>query len=221
MTPAPRTTAVLPVKELARAKTRLALPPAERARLALAFAEDTLTAVLAAESIDDVVVVTSDAAAASHLTGLAPQRIRVVADGGSGLGGAVRRGVLVAQVHRPGSSVCVVPADLPCLRAADVDTVLVAAAATRGAFVRDHARTGTTVLVLPPDQVVVQRYGADSAQRHADAGLVELPDVPRRVRHDVDTVADLLVALRMGPGAGTARACADLGLDRYGQREAG
>ena len=77
------------------------------------------------------------------------------------------------------------------------------------------------LLVLPPDQVVVQRYGADSAQRHADAGLVELPDVPRRVRHDVDTVADLLVALRMGPGAATARACADLGLDRYGQREAG
>lgn len=221
MTPAPRATVVLPVKELLRAKTRLALPAEDRARLALAFAEDTLRAVLAAVGVEDVVLVTSDEAAAPHLVALAPERVRVVADGGSGLGGAVRRGVLSAHAHRPGASVCVVPGDLPCLRAADLDTVLVAAAATRGAFVPDRARTGTTVLVLPAEQAVVERYGADSAQRHADAGLVALPDVPHRARHDVDTLADLLLALRLGPGAATSRVCTDLGLDRYGRREAG
>lgn len=217
----PPVTAVVPVKELTRAKTRLALPDLERRRLALAFARDTLAAVLLAQRVDAAVVVTSDEEVARTLRALDPARVRVVADGGAGLGGAVRRGALTAHAERPGTTVCVVPADLPALRAADLDRVLAAAGTSRGAFVADRARTGTTVLVLPEDHGVTERYGPGSAARHAAAGLVPLTDVPPRARHDVDTLADLLLAIRLGTGPATARACDELGLDRYGRREAG
>lgn len=218
----PPTTVVVPVKELARAKTRLALADPERRRLALAFARDTVAAALAAQRVDDAVVVTSDEEVAGALTALDPDRVRVVADGGTGLGGAVRRGVLTAHARRPGTGVCVVPADLPCLRADDLDRVLAAAGATaRGAFVPDRARTGTTLLVLPAEHAVTERYGPGSAARHEAAGLARLTDVPPRARHDVDTLADLLLAIRLGIGPVTAQACDELGLDRYGRREAG
>lgn len=77
------------------------------------------------------------------------------------------------------------------------------------------------MLVLPPEHAVTVRYGPGSADRHAAAGLVPLPDVPRRVRQDVDTLADLLLAIRLGTGPATSTACEELGLDRYGRREAG
>lgn len=216
----PPLTAVLPVKELAHAKSRLALPDPDRRHLALAFARDTLCAVLTAGRVDAAVVVTSDEEVAEDLRATAPDRVRVVPDGGTGLGGAVRRGVLAAHADRPGTAVCVVPADLPCLRPGDVDRVLTSAG-DRGAFVPDLSRTGTTLLVLPPDHAVTVRYGPGSAGKHAAAGLVPLSDVPRRARQDVDTLADLLLAIRLGTGPATATACERLGLDRYGRREAG
>lgn len=217
----PPLTAVLPVKELVRAKSRLALPAPDRRLLALAFARDTMAAVLSAGREDTAVVVTSDEEVAEDLRAAAPDRVRVVPDGGTGLDGAVRRGVLAAHADRPGTAVCVVPADLPCLRPGDVDRVLASAGAHRGVFVPDLSRTGTTVLVLPPEHAVTVRYGPGSADRHAAAGLVPLPDVPRRVRQDVDTLADLLLAIRLGTGPATSTACEELGLDRYGRREAG
>lgn len=217
---APPLTAVLPVKELVHAKSRLALPDPDRRRLALAFARDTLSAVLAAGRVDAAVVVTSDAEVAESLRATDPDRVRVVPDGGAGLGGAVRRGVLAAHTDRPGTAVCVVPADLPCLRPGDVDRVL-ASAGDRGAFVPDLSRTGTTLLVLPPEHAVTVRYGPGSADKHAAAGLVPLSDVPRRARQDVDILADLLLAIRLGTGQATATACEELGLHRYGRREAG
>ena len=53
-------TAVVPVKETARAKTRLTPDPARRQRLALAFACDTVAALTRALRVAHVVVVTDD-----------------------------------------------------------------------------------------------------------------------------------------------------------------
>src|ERR1700744_2016348 len=64
-------TVLLPVKVLARAKSRLAAPAGARRReLALAFASDTVTAVLACPEVARVVVVTSDPAAGPLLAAL-------------------------------------------------------------------------------------------------------------------------------------------------------
>ena len=64
-------TVLLPVKVLARAKSRLAVLAGDRRReLALALASDTVTAVLACPEVARVVVVTSDAVAGPLLAAL-------------------------------------------------------------------------------------------------------------------------------------------------------
>lgn len=66
-----RWTVLLPVKVLARAKSRLAVLAGERrGELALALASDTVAAVLACPEVARVVVITSDPVAARLLAGL-------------------------------------------------------------------------------------------------------------------------------------------------------
>ena len=66
-----RWTVLLPVKVLARAKSRLAVLAGDRRReLALALASDTVSAVLACPEVARVVVITSDPVAGPLLAGL-------------------------------------------------------------------------------------------------------------------------------------------------------
>ena len=58
---APKWTVVIPLKASARAKTRLALPPAQRRTWARAFAVDTVAAAVDCPLVRRVVVVTDDA----------------------------------------------------------------------------------------------------------------------------------------------------------------
>ena len=66
-------TAVVPVKALGRAKSRLALPKHQRRQLALAFAADTLTAVTGCVDVAAVLVVTADADVSALASGLGAQ----------------------------------------------------------------------------------------------------------------------------------------------------
>ncbi|MEU5144841.1 2-phospho-L-lactate guanylyltransferase, partial [Streptomyces sp. NPDC021139] len=65
-------TLVVPVKPLARAKSRLADTADDGVRpgLALAFAQDTVAAALACPAVADVAVVTDDARAGRELAAL-------------------------------------------------------------------------------------------------------------------------------------------------------
>jgi 2-phospho-L-lactate guanylyltransferase len=194
-------TAVMPVKRLGAAKSRLELPDARRRALALAFAVDTVTAVAASPMVGDVVVITSDPVVAWHLRRLP---VRLVPDDGGGLDAVVRDGTRVASSWRPGSGVAVFPADLPCLRPADVTDVLTRAAVAPATFVPDRSGTGTTVVVHQPGSVPATGYGPGSARRHLALGLLALPEAPAGARHDVDTLADLEAARRLGVGVRTA-----------------
>ncbi|MCF3964633.1 2-phospho-L-lactate guanylyltransferase, partial [Streptomyces fuscigenes] len=80
------------MKPLRRAKSRLgpAADASQRSRLALAFAQDTVAAALAAEGVFDVVVVTDDPGASAALAALGA---RVVGDSpGAGLNAALAHG---------------------------------------------------------------------------------------------------------------------------------
>jgi 2-phospho-L-lactate guanylyltransferase len=187
-------TAVVPVKPLTRAKSRLLLDDDERADLALAFALDTVDAVRRSPLVRDVVVVTSDDVVSARIQ---IEGVRVVHDGGQDLRDAVRIGASEAS-----HGVIVVPGDLPCLSAEDVTALIAASAGTGGAFVPDRQGTGTTLIVLPPGATET-RYGPGSACAHRDLGLVELYDAPPTARQDVDTLADLDAAARLGVGPET------------------
>src|SRR6478736_5811946 len=106
--PAPPVTApltwslVIPVKVLARAKTRLAsLAGPDRPALALAMAADTVAAALDCPQVGRVIVVTDDPQAAEVLAGLGA--VIVPDRPGRGLNGALRHGAAHAGARWPRS----------------------------------------------------------------------------------------------------------------------
>src|SRR5205085_6354901 len=107
------------------------------------------------------------------------------------------------RVAGPGTSIAALLADLPCLRSTDLAGAFDAGTDRR--FVADAAGTGTTLLIAPAGTELDPRFGPGSAQAHADSGARPLLDPLESLRLDVDTTADLEVALRFGVGMHTAK----------------
>jgi 2-phospho-L-lactate guanylyltransferase len=190
---------VVPVKRFAVAKSRLALPDAVRERVAAAMAADTVAAATAAATVQAVVVVTDDPRARDDLGALGAT---VVPDRpAAGLNDALRFGIETARAAGA-VAVATLSADLPALRATDLDAAL--ASVVDLAVVADRAGTGTTLLAAAAVQDLQPAYGDGSLARHVAAGARDLsPDVGPRLRTDVDVRDDLLAAARLGLGAAT------------------
>jgi 2-phospho-L-lactate/phosphoenolpyruvate guanylyltransferase len=201
-------TAVIPVKRLSAAKSRLrgAVPAARHAELALAMVRDTAAAVLAVPAVAELLVVTDDPDAGAALTALGA---RVVADRpAADLNAAMRYGAdEAAGLSRFRA---VLAGDLPALRPAQLDAALDAVAGR--SFVADAAGTGTVLLAAPPGQPLDPRFGIGSATAHAASGAHPLIGDWPGLRQDVDTPADLDVVLAIGPGRHTRELLRDLGL---------
>jgi 2-phospho-L-lactate guanylyltransferase len=201
---------LMPVKVLARAKSRLAgLAGPRRGELALALAGDTLTAVLACAEVARVIVITDDQVAAAALTGIGAL---VVADEPrDGLNAALRHGAAYAASRWPGSGTAALSADLPALRPAELAGALRAASAWRTAFVADAAGDGTTLYTASPGVALEPAFGLASRSRHAAGGAAELDlDGIPGLRRDVDTPADLRSATLLGLGPRSAPLAAEL-----------
>src|ERR1700680_4158269 len=110
---------VMPVKVLARAKSRLAgLAGPRRGELALALACDTVTAVLGCDAAARVIVITDDQVAAVTLGSLGA--LVVPDEPRDGLNAALRHGAAHAGARWPGSGTAALSAQLPALRAGAV-----------------------------------------------------------------------------------------------------
>ena len=201
---------VIPVKVLALAKSRITgLPGARRAELALAMAADAVTAASACSAVDTVIVVTDDAAAGAELSGLGAL---VLPDKpGDGLNPALAFGAAYADERWPGRGRAGMAADLPALGAAELARALGTAARAGQAFVADAAGTGTTLYTARPEVAFSPRFGPGSREAHRSAGAVELllPGLDG-LRCDVDTIADLRDAARIGLGPRTSVAAGAL-----------
>ncbi|WP_439940505.1 2-phospho-L-lactate guanylyltransferase [Streptomyces sp. BBFR115] len=204
-------TLVIPLKPLARAKSRLADTAGDGVRpgLALAFAQDTVAAALASAAVAGVAVVTDDAVAGRELAALGA---RIVPDTpGAGLNAALAHGATAVRAGRPGSAVAALNADLPALRPLELARVLAAAAEFPRAFLADAAGVGTTLLAAGPAHELRPAFGGPSRARHRASGARELDlDAVDSVRQDVDTGTDLRTALALGVGPRTAAAAARL-----------
>ncbi|MFF4638912.1 2-phospho-L-lactate guanylyltransferase [Streptomyces olivaceus] len=204
-------TLVVPVKPLARAKSRLSDTADEGVRpgLALAFAQDTVAAALACPAVGDVAVVTDDARAGRELRELGAA---LVADEpGGGLNAALAHGAAAVRAARPESPVAALNADLPALRPAELARALSAAAEFPRAFLPDAAGIGTTLLTALPGRELAPAFGPDSRARHRASGAAELRlGAVDSVRQDVDTGSDLRTALVLGVGPRTAAVAARL-----------
>jgi 2-phospho-L-lactate guanylyltransferase len=201
---------VVPVKRLAVAKTRLAVPTHERVLLALAMAEDTVRACAAASLVSQVVVVTDDPDGA--VMAEAAGALVVSDEPDAGLNPALRHGAAAAGRGRDDVRIATLSSDLPAVQASDIDAILASAARHERAVVADTAGTGTVLLTAASMAAFEPKYGDNSRLAHVEAGAVDLtPLATAGLRRDVDAVADLVEAWQLGCGPATSKVVDGLG----------
>jgi 2-phospho-L-lactate guanylyltransferase len=192
--------ALVPVKRLAVAKSRVALPAEARRELALAMACDTVRAALSSASVTAVVVVTSDDRATAALHALGARTVPDEPE--AGLNAALRHGLAAA----PTPTVVALSADLPALRPKDLDDVLDRAIRHPATVVSDLSGTGTTILTALDETHFRPAFGAGSLEAHRRAGALDLSTTAgQSLRLDVDTLGALTSAAELGLGPDTAR----------------
>ncbi|GLZ07217.1 2-phospho-L-lactate guanylyltransferase [Actinomadura sp. NBRC 104412] len=201
---------VVPVKVLAKAKTRMAEAAGpHRQALALAIAADTVAALLRCERVQRVIVVTDDPVPAAELLALGAMIVPDEPD--AGLNPALTHGAARIRETAPETGVGAISADLPALRPNELTHVLDAAAQSPEAFVPDAAGTGTTLYTARPGAPFRPAFGPGSRAAHRALGAQELLlDDITSVRQDVDTLQDLQAALTLGTGPRTTRIAAQL-----------
>jgi 2-phospho-L-lactate guanylyltransferase len=191
--------AVVPVKETALAKQRLAelLSPRRRQELALAMVEDVLQALGSAQGLAGIVVVTLDLEAAAIARRWGAQ---VWTDGArDGHTGAVA--AAARRLAADGLTMATIPGDVPRVTAADIDHVLTQhPEAPAFTIVPAGDERGSNAVICSPAALVPLRFGPGSFFPHLDAArrLGLQPTVVRNgaIALDVDEPADLARFMR-------------------------
>jgi 2-phospho-L-lactate guanylyltransferase len=195
--------AVVPVKELGRAKERLAplLAPPLRQALMLAMLEDVLAALAAMPDLAGLAVVTVDPQA----QGLARRYgARLVEDGArDGHSGAVAAAArLLAQEGRSG--MLTLPGDVPLVTPAEIGALIaVHRPAPSFTIAPSRDERGSNAVICSPPEAVPLRFGPDSYFPHLRAAAAR--GIGPTVRHlpglalDIDTPEDLAAFAALPP----------------------
>lgn len=201
-----RTWALVPLRGLEDAKTRLGaeLDAEERLELVIAMASRTLTAARDARHLQGTVLVTADPEAARLATTFGA---RTLVQRLPGLNAAIREARAVA-VEAGATAVLVLPIDLPAVDATAIDAIIELAEISAGpgieparaalvAAVPDRHGRGTNVLLVAPPGAIDPAFGEGSLDAHrrsaAKAG-VRFLELGGPLTADVDTGADLIAA---------------------------
>ena len=193
---------VVPVKDTVRGKSRISAPAGVRRAVARALATDTLAAAVAADQVAAVVAVAETAGDAEMAARTGARTVHAAA---RGLAAALTAGIAAVPAGAP---VAVLLGDVPAARPADLSVVLRTVRSGQTAFVRDASGTGTTLLAAR-DVVLRPRFGEDSAALHLAAGFSDLVaggGIAAGLRHDVDTLTDLVAVQDLLTGLGSATA---------------
>jgi len=211
------TWALVPLRGLEDAKTRLGaeLDPEERLELVVAMATRTLAATRDARGIAGTVLVTADPAAADLATRFGA---RTLVQRLPGLNAALREARAVA-VNLGATAILVLPIDLPAISPGALENVLADAAdpgatdaASTGGVrdrplvlaVPDRHGGGTNALLVSPPAAIEPAFGEGSFAAHRAAAAGAGAAFRRHegpLTLDVDTGADLLVAEAGGVGS--------------------
>jgi 2-phospho-L-lactate guanylyltransferase len=181
--------ALIAIKERVRCKTRLsdALAPAARIQLVRSMLAAVLSAAGAAETVRQLIVVSPE-------RDCVPAQVPVLADSGESLNGALMQAHRVLREFGC-REVLILPADLPHVRAAEIDALVRAGRSGGFAISPDAAGVGTNALCLVSEHPFRFQFGPDSQRLHLreagcsglDAQVVRLPGL----EFDVDSPADL------------------------------
>jgi 2-phospho-L-lactate/phosphoenolpyruvate guanylyltransferase len=197
--------AVVPVKGLAQAKTRLApqLSPAARSELACAMLEDVLAALAEVRTLAGIVVATVDPVA----IGIACRHGASVSGDDATRGHTAAVMAAARRLHQIGRrGMLTVPADIPGVRAYEVEALLAQHGdAPAFTIVPAHDGRGSNAVVVSPPAAVSLAFGNDSFRPHLAAArqvgiepviVTGLPGIGL----DIDRYEDALALLRTGGG---------------------
>ncbi|HEX8091253.1 MAG TPA: 2-phospho-L-lactate guanylyltransferase [Blastocatellia bacterium] len=193
---------LIPIKDPAHAKTRLAelLSPDERRNLAWAMFEDVTRAVAASKKPDRVAAVTSYQPAIEHARRLGWD---VLVEESQASESASIDWASRALRGRGFDAVMRLPADLPLVRAEDIDALLsIELRAPAALLVPSREGTGTNAIIRMPPDVFASRFGPNSLALHkeeaARAGIRCLVVNNSRIALDIDDPSDLKLLLELG-----------------------
>jgi 2-phospho-L-lactate guanylyltransferase len=187
--------AVVPVKPLNRAKSRLAgeLVPEQREMLAASLLERTVRLLMPLPQVQGVLVISRDTKALSLARDLGAQTVQE--SGTPELNKALYRATQALRVWGA-QAVLVVPADLPLLAAADVQSVIHMGRFHNSVVIApDRHEHGTNLLFVRPPGLIPYSFGVDSFATHQrlahEADASTLIYRSERVSLDLDTPDDL------------------------------
>lgn len=201
----------IPVKSLARAKTRLSsdLTALERAALTLAMLEDVLDAALAVPSWETWVVSADEVV----LEVAARRGAQPVLEEKPPLSSAIRQAERLAK-EQGADALAVLPCDVAMVTVEALTTAL----RTLGPVViaRSGEDFGTSLLLRRPPRAIPARFGPESFRRHLDlatarglpTAVIERPELS----FDLDGPGDILVLLATGRRGRTREVCLDMDL---------
>jgi 2-phospho-L-lactate guanylyltransferase len=158
--------AIIPVKPLSQAKSRLAtvLTPGEREHLAAGLLERTIRLLLSVPEIRGVLVISRDADVLAVAQKWGAQAIQEI--GTPELNSALRRATQTLTAWK-GDAVLVVPEDIPLLAEDDVRQVLsLAREANSVVIAPDRREEGTNLLLVRPPGLIPYGFGEHSFSEH-------------------------------------------------------
>ncbi len=193
--------AIVPVKPLARAKSRLAdvLIPADRATLAARLLRRTVRLLVEEPMVQGVLVISRDPQALAMVRELEAQTVQE--SGAPELNNALQRATQVLWMQGA-SAALVVPADLPLLEREDIRKVIDLGRYLNSVVIApDRHEDGTNLMLMHPPAVMPYAYGEGSFLRHQrlarEAGADVLLYRSERVALDLDTPDDLRAYLEL------------------------
>ena len=186
--------AILPVKEMAGAKQRLAplLSPEERVGLMKVMLRDVLTALSAAPGLAGIAVVTLDPWAQA----LAQEHgARIITEGArEGHTGTVTSAAAVLQAEGV-ASILTLPGDIPAAKPMEIEALIAAASAAPAFIIAPaHDEQGSNAILMSPPNAVRLRFGEDSYFPHLAAAraagiapqILHLPGIAMDIDHPPD-----------------------------------
>jgi len=187
--------ALVPIKDLSKAKERLypILSQSERTDLAYAMLEDVLIALRGSRLLDRILVVTLDENAVKLAESLDIEVIKETKQNGESE--SVDWASIICK-EMGAESVLVIPGDAPLITPEDVDFILEKEKPYHSVIlVPARDELGTNAILRKPPDVIPSRFGYDSFKKHIEEARrrnipYEIHKLPR-VALDLDEPEDL------------------------------
>lgn len=193
---------LIPVKDLTRAKQRLAalMSQEERTQLAWAMLENTFAAAAQTRTIDRIAIVTlyEPAMELAEKFGMEVIREREQISESASVDFGARE-----LLKRGAAAVLRLPIDLPLITAEDIEQILACdVPAPSTIIVPSHETTGTNAILRRPPHLFPSHFGPGSLAKHqTEAERLGVPctllDLPR-IALDIDEPADVMALLKTG-----------------------